>query len=80
QEVLEKTTRLKIKEGQLQRKYLSSPISENCKPNKMSSKYNLAIRVLQEAAKLNIEIKKLIENSSSFNIRGTEITSLLNNK
>ncbi|CAG8478731.1 12414_t:CDS:2 [Cetraspora pellucida] len=80
QEVLGKTTRLRIKEEQLQRKYLSSPISENCKSNKISSKYNLALRVLQEAAKLNIEIKELIEDSNTLNIRGTKITSLLNNK
>ena len=64
----------------MQRKYLSSPISENCKPNKTAPKHNLALRVLQEAAKLNIEIKELIEESSSLNLKGTEITNLLNNK
>src|SRR6266487_334611 len=80
QEVLGKTTRLRIREGQLQRKYLSSPISKNCKPNKTAPKYNLALRVLQEAAKLNIEIKELVEDSSSLNLKGTEITNLLNNK
>ena len=64
QEVLEKTTRLRIREGKLQRKYLSSLISKNCKPNKIAPKYNLALRVLQEAAKLNIEIKELIEDSA----------------
>ena len=80
QEVLGKTTRLRIREGQLQRKYLSSPISKNCKPNKTAPKHNLALRVLQEAAKLNIEIKELVEDSSSLNLKGTEITNLLNNK
>ena len=78
--MLGKTTRLRIREGQLQRKYLSSPISENCKPNKIAPKHNLALRVLQEAAKLNIEIKELVEDSSSLNLKGTEITNLLNNK
>ena len=59
---------------------MSSLISENCKPIKIAFKYNLVLRVLQEVVKLNIKIKKLVENPNLLNLKGTEITNLLNNK
>ena len=80
QDVLGETTRLRIKEGQLQGKHLSSLISKNYKPNKVASKNNLAMKVIQEAAKLDIEIKELEEDPNALDLKGTAITSLLSNK
>ena len=62
QEDLRKTTRLRIIEGQLQGKYLSSLLGNNFKPNKPALKYNLAAKVITESAKLGLNIKELVEN------------------
>ena len=49
-------------EGQLQGKYLSSLLSTNFKPNKLAPKYNLAVKVITESAKLGLNIKELAED------------------
>ena len=74
------TTRLRIKEGQLQSKYLCSPLSSNCKFNKPVPEHNLVVKVLHEAAKLDIRINEIAEDSDTLNIKGTEISSLLDIK
>ena len=74
------TTRLRIKEGQLQSKYLCSPLSSNCKFNKLVSEHNLVVKVLHEAAKLDIRINEIAEDSNALNIKGIEISSLLDIK
>ena len=74
------TTRLRIKEGQLQSKYLCSPLSNNCKFNKPVPEHNLAVKVLHKAAKLDIKINEIAEDSDTLNIKGTEISSLLDIK
>ena len=80
QDVLGETTRLRIKEGQLQGKYLSSLISKNYELNKVAFNNNIAMKVIQEAVKLDIEIKELEENPNVFDLKRTAITSLLSNK
>ena len=71
---------MRIIEGQLQGKYLSSLLSTNFKPNKLAPKYNLAVKVITESAKLGLNIKELAEDQFALNIRGLEITNLLNKK
>ena len=74
------TTRLRIKEGQLQSKYPCSPLSSNCKFNKPVPEHNLVVKVLHEVAKLDIRINEIAEDSDALNIKGAEISSLLDIK
>jgi ribonuclease HI len=80
QETLGKTTRLRIKEGQLQSKYLSSPLSENFNFNKPVPKHNLAMKILHETAKLGLKINEITEDPNTFKITGTDIMKLLTKK
>jgi hypothetical protein len=64
----------------LQSKYLSSPLYENFSFNKLVLKYNLAIKILYETAKLDLKINKIIEDPNTFEISGTDIMKLLTKK
>ena len=80
QEVLEETTRLRIKEGQLQSKNITCIISEFYKSNKVVPKHNLAFKVIHEANKIGLRISRIAENTDRLNITGTEISELLERK
>ena len=43
-------------------------------------KYNLALKVLHEAAKLDFRISEIVENLDNINVVGTEISKLLGKK
>jgi exonuclease III/ribonuclease HI len=77
QEDIGKTTRLRLREGQLQSKSLSCPTSKEHKFSKIMPKYNLAYKVLYESARVGLQINKIEESPDNLNITGNEIVGLL---
>jgi exonuclease III len=80
QEVLGKTTKLRLKEGQLQSKSLLCPSGSKYNFDKVIPKNNLTLKVMHEGAKLDFRINEIVENLDDINIVGTEISKLLGKK
>src|SRR5205085_9135306 len=74
------TTRLRVKEGQLQSKSLLSPMNKENKFNKIVPKHNLALKVLYESNKIGLKINEILEDPEKLDINRTEIYRLLEKK
>jgi len=78
--MLDITTKLRLKERQLQSKSLKCLTSRKYKFNKSIPKHNLTFKVLHESAKLGLRINKLTDDTDELDKTGAEIYSLLEKK
>ncbi len=74
------TTRLRVKEAQLNCMHISNILSNSCKLDYTRLKFNLAYKIIYEGKKLGFSFQESSSYEENLEISGTSISSLLDEK
>ena len=74
------TTRLRVKEAQLNCMHISNILSNSCKLDYTRLKFNLAYKIIYKEKKLDFSFQESSSYEENLEISGTSISSLLDEK
>ena len=80
QNEVELTTRLRVKEAQLNCMHISNILSNSCKLDYSRLKFNLAYKIMYEGKKLGFSFQESSSYEANLEIKSTSIASLLEEK